>query len=125
MTENPDKIIEYIPSYCSRCGEKLNANEAIMVARKQENILPPIVPQYVEHRSYSCTCPTCGFVTTDELPQHLKANVQYGSQISAWAAYFSIRQYLPYNRIAELMKDCFHLHISAGTIDNMLQSLTE
>ncbi len=44
VTENPDQIIEYIPSYCSRCGEKLNANEAIMVARKQEIILPPIVP---------------------------------------------------------------------------------
>ncbi|HNV95006.1 MAG TPA: hypothetical protein PKG63_00925 [Bacteroidales bacterium] len=44
MTENPDQIIEYIPSYCSLCGEKLNANETIMVARKQEIILPPIVP---------------------------------------------------------------------------------
>ena len=126
MTENPYKIIEYRPCYCKQCGEKLNVNEAIMVAHKQEIVLPPIVPQYIEHRAYSCKCPKCGFVTTsDELPKHLKANVQYGTEVSALLAYLSVRHYLPYNRIAELMSDCFHLHISAGTIDNMLQNLTE
>lgn len=124
MKEIPDEIIEYRPDYCNQCGELLNSKEAIKVSRKQEIILPPIVPQYIEHQSYACTCKTCGFVTTTELPEHLKANIQYGSQISAWVAYLSVRQYMSYERIAEMMRDCFHLPISEGTIDNMLKNLT-
>lgn len=125
MKETPDEIIEYRPDYCNQCGKPLKSEEAIMVSRKQEIVLPPIVPQYVEHQSYACTCKTCGFVTTNELPEHLKASVQYGSQISAWVAYLSVRQYMSYERIAEMMRDCFRLPISEGTIDNMLKHLTK
>ncbi len=125
MKETPDEIIEHRPDYCKQCGKQLKSDEAIMVSRKQEIVLPPIVPQYIEHQSYACTCKTCGFVTITELPEYLKANVQYGSQISAWVAYLSVRQYMSYERIAELMRDCFRLPISEGTIDNMLKNLTD
>ena len=125
MKEKPDKIVEYRPKYCKQCGEELARNEAILGERKQEVELPPIVPQYVEHQSYSCTCKKCGFITTSELPERLQANIQYGQQVSAWVAYLSVRQYMSYERIAELMKDCFHLPISQGTVDNMLKSMTQ
>ena len=125
MKEMPDKIVEHRPDYCNQCGEQLTPNEAIMVSRKQEVVLPPISPQYVEHQSYACTCKTCGFVTTTELPEHLKANVQYSQRVNAWVTYFSVRQYLPYNRITEIMRDCFHLPISEGTIDNILKNMTK
>jgi len=125
MKENPDKVIENRPDFCKQFGEALAPQEATFVSRKQEIVLPPIVPQYIEYQSYACTCSKCGFVTTTELPEHLKANVQYSSQVNAWVAYFSVRQYISYNRIAEIMRDCFHLPISEGTIDNMLKSLTE
>jgi len=125
MKEKPDKIVEYRPKYCKQCGEELVRDEAVLGERKQEVELPPIVPQYVEHQSYSCTCKQCGFITTSELPERLQANIQYGQQVNAWVAYLSVRQYLSYERIAELMKDCFHLPISEGTIDNMLKNLTE
>ena len=100
MKENPDKVIEHRPNFCKQCGEALAIESATLVTRKQEIVLPPIVPQYIEHQSYSCTCSKCGFVTTSELQDHLKANVQYGTQTNAWVAYFSIRQYIPNNRIA-------------------------
>ena len=125
MKETPDEIIKHCPDYCKQCGKFLKSEDAIIVSRNQEIVLPPIVPYYIEHQSYACTCKTCGFVTTAELPEHLKANVQYGSQISAWVAYLSVRQYMSYERIAEMMRDCFHLPISEGTIDNMLKRLTE
>jgi transposase len=125
MKEKPDKIIEYRPEYCKQCGEKLASDECILTSRKQEIELPPIIPQYIEHQSYTCTCKKCGFATTSELPEHLKANVQYGSQINAWVAYLSVRQYISYERIAELMRDCFNIPISQGTIDNMLKNITE
>ena len=125
MKENPDEIVEHRPNFCKHCSATLDADMAQMVSRKQEVVLPPIVPQFVEHQSYSCTCKRCGCVTISELPEHLHANVQYSPQVSAWVAYFSVRQYLPYERISELMNDFFHLPISEGTIDNMLKNLTE
>lgn len=59
MKETPDEIIEHRPDYCKQCGKPLNSDEAIIVSRKQEIVLPPIVPQYIEHQSYACTCKTC------------------------------------------------------------------
>ncbi len=125
MKENPDKVVEYRPNYCKQCGEELATDAATLVSRKQEIELPPINPQYVEHQSYECNCKKCGFVTTCELPERLTANIQYSPQVSAWVAYFSVRQYLSYERISETMKNCFNLPISQGTIDNMLKNLTE
>jgi transposase len=125
MKEPADEVIEHKPGYCKQCGEELSGEEYILTSRKQEIVLPPIMPQYVEHQSYRCTCKKCGFTTESTLPEHLKANVQYGSQISAWVTYLSVRQYLSYERIAELMRDCFNIPISQGTIDNMLKNLSE
>lgn len=125
MKEIPDDVVEHRPNYCKQCGEVLDTSEAVIISRKQEVVLPPIVPQYIEHQSYQCTCKNCGFATTSELPEHIKANVQYSPQVSAWVAYLSVRQYLSYERIAELMRDCLNLPISEGTVDNMLKDLTE
>lgn len=125
MKENPDKTVEYRPHFCKQCGEELETDTAILASRKQEIELPPIIPQYVEHQSYECVCKNCSFITTAELPERLTANVQYSPQVSAWVAYFSVRQYLSYERISETMKNCFNLPLSQGTIDNMLKNLTE
>lgn len=125
MKENPDKVIEHRPNFCKQCGDTLATEDATLVSRRQEIVLPPIVPQYIEHQSYSCTCTKCGCVTISELPDHLKANVQYGPEINALTAYFSVRQYIPYNRIAEMMNHIFNLPLSEGTIDNMLNNLTK
>lgn len=125
MKEDADKIVEYCPNFCRQCGEALASEEATLVTSKQEIELPPIIPQYIEHQSYSCTCKKCGFITISELPERLKANIQYAPQVSAWIAYLSVRQYMSYERIAEFMKDCLNMPISEGTIDNMLRNLTE
>lgn len=125
MMEHPDEVVEYRPNYCKQCGEELSAGEATLVLCKQEIDLPPIVPQYIEHQSYSCRCKKCGCVTICELPERLQTNVQYSPQVSAWVSYFSVRQYMSYERIAETMRDCFHLPISQGTVDNMLRKMTQ
>ena len=125
MKEKADEVVEYRPNYCKQCGEGLIADEATLIERKQEIELPPIIPKYVEHQSYSCTCRKCGFITISELPERLKANIQYAPQVSAWVAYLSVRQYMSYERIAEFMKDWLNMAVSQGTIDNMLKNLTK
>ena len=124
MKEIADEVVEYRPDYCHHCGEGLAIAEATLIARKQEIELPPIIPVYVEHQSYSCTCKKCSTVTISELPAHLKANIQYAPQVSAWVAYLSVRQYMPYQRITEFFRDCLNMPLCQGTIDNMLKELT-
>ncbi len=125
MKENPDEIIEYRPEYCHGCGEKADSQNASLVSRKQEIVIPPIVPQYMEHQSYSCTCAKCGYQTISAMPSHLQANIQYGTGVSAFVGYFSVRQYVSYNRIAETMRDIFNIPMSEGTVHNMLKSLAQ
>lgn len=124
MKEKADEIVEYRPNFCKQCGEELATDQATLVARKQEIELPPIIPHYIEHQSFACTCKRCGAITISELPERLQANIQYGTRVSAWVAYLSVRQYISYERISELMKDCFNMPISEGTIDNMLKTIT-
>ena len=88
-------------------------------------MIPPILPRYVEHQSFGCTCKKCGHETISELPFHLKANIQYGASVSAYVGYFSVRQYLSYTRIAEMMRNIFTIPISEGTVDNMLKMLAQ
>ena len=123
MSEHPDETIEYRPSVCVHCGEILAAEESKFAYRKQEIVIPPIIPKYIEHQSYSCTCKNCGKTTKSETPDHLRANIQYSSDIKALVAYLSVRQYMPYERIAEFVKDLLNLPISEGTIDNFVKDM--
>jgi transposase len=121
MKEIPDEIIEYKPQFCKECGEELTEYDFHFVSRKQEVILPPILPKYIEHQSFSCKCKKCGSTTISELPQNLKARIQYGDNIKALIVYLSVYQYVPYNRIAEFLDDFLKLPISEGTIDTILK----
>jgi len=125
MKEHPDKVIEHRPDYCQCCGEKLDSQTATLVSRKQEIVIPPILPQYVEHQNFACTCKKCGHETISQLPFHLQARVQYGTEVSAYVGYLSVRQYLSYNRIVEMMRDIFNIPMSEGTVDNMLKGLAQ
>lgn len=125
MNEHPDKIIKHRPDYCQSCGEALDSETQVLMSRKQEIVLPPIEPQYVEHQSFGCICNKCGYKTISEMPAHLRANVQYGTEVMAYVGYLSVRQYLSYNRIVEMMRDVFNLPMSEGTVDNMLKGLAQ
>jgi len=125
MVEFPDEIIEYKPQFCKECGEELKEQDFNFVSRRQEVILPPILPKYVEHQSFSCKCSKCGSTIISELPKNLKSKIQYGDNIKSLIVYLSVYQYLPYNRIAVFLNDFLNLPISEGTIDNILKDCAE
>ncbi len=126
MVETPDEIKKHQPDYCSHCGEAFEeGSEFELQKRRQEVVIQPIVPKYIEHQSFSCTCQKCGKKTTSQLPSHLRANVQYGKNIQSLIAYLSVFQYLPSNRIKVYMKDVMGLEMSEGTIYNFLKSMSQ
>lgn len=118
MTETPDEIIDHKPSFCNGCGHTLALGDATQTGRFQEVNIPPIQIKVSEHRYYSCTCSVCGQLTETKAPT--TANIRYGNGVGSMIAYLSTRQYLPYQRMTELLSDMFGLKMSQGTVDNIL-----
>jgi transposase len=125
MSDTPDKIIKYQPSFCNTCGEDLSGQEMTLESKRQEIDIPPIIPIYIEHQSYSCLCPNCTNHTKSELPSHLKANIQYGENIQAIIAYMAIYQLIPAKRLVEFLKDILSLSISQGTVFNVISTMSK
>jgi len=126
MNEKPDEVQKYIPRYCKQCGEEFTGDSIYaLYERKQEVVIPPISPKFIEHQSYRCTCSKCGTQTTSGLPSHLKANIQYGENIQALITYLSVYQYIPSNRIKSYLKDIMNIPISEGTIYNIIKSMSK
>jgi len=124
MSKEPDEIINHTPSYCRECGEAFSATEAELHTRRQEIVIPPIFPKYVEHQSYQCTCGKCGSTTIGQMPDHLRTNIQYGKNVQALITYLSVYQLVPAKRLKQFIKDFANLNISEGTIFNILSSMS-
>lgn len=117
----PDQIINHIPDSCINCGALLDGDLAHHVYSRQViDILPPPPPVVIQHNTFSVPC-SCGCWTQSMFPKHVNAPTQYGPRLRSLINYFSVRQYIPYDRITELLKDCFNICISKGTIANTLR----
>ena len=120
MTATPDQIIDLKSNYCSRCGSSLAAENFVLQARRQVIEIPPIKPVWEEYRVFACTCPNCEQEQIADFPPSVKAPIQYGSSVSAVAAYLSVYQYVPFRRLKKLFGEVFKLEISEGTLVNLL-----
>ena len=124
MSPAPDVITEHIPCFCSSCGLDLSSVASELSSKRQVIDLPVIRPVYTEHRSYHKTCP-CGKRNKASYPAGVNAPVQYGSGVEALVGYLHVRQYLPYNRLGELLKDCYGIALSEGSIDNIIRRFAQ
>lgn len=121
----PDEIIKHEPHFCSHCSGDLINSTAVLNESRQEVILPPITAKYIEHQTFVKTCSHCGHQTKGQFPKNIVAPIQYGENVSALVSYLSVYQYLPYNRIKKLMNDLFDLQVSEGTVNNILNKMTQ
>jgi len=121
FSEKPTKVINHLPDVCGNCGHQLTS-DLKLVKRKQLIDLPPIVPEIIEHRSYSQDC-ECGHCTIAPFPKKIrkiKAPISYGPAVEALISYLSVRQFIPIKRIEEVLNQVFGLAITSGTICNKL-----
>lgn len=122
MVTNPDIIETHCPSYCTCCGEDLSSFPAIFIGKRQVIDIPPIHPIVTEHLIFNKSC-KCGQLNQASFPLGVNAPVSYGENVQAMIAYLSARQYLPVNRLAELLSDLFDLSVSTGGIDHILTKM--
>lgn len=124
MTETPDIIIEHKPQYCNHCGKNITDIEPELITCRQMVDIPPIIPQYTEHRAYRVTC-SCGHQTEASFPTGINAPISYGPNIEASIAYLHTRQYIPFERMSEYFSDVCNLPISQGTICDILERFAQ
>lgn len=120
MSPNPDKVIEHRPDgVCPRCGRVHPEGSYKMIGKRQVIDIPTIKASIVEHQIFQSAC-SCGHVSSVGYPSGVTAPVQYGDNLIALTAYLSSRQYVPYNRLAEMVRSITTISISEGTIYNLL-----
>jgi len=120
----PDSIVEHQPYFCNRCGNDLSIVEGSVVEIRQVIDIPmPVRPMVTEHQSIGKKC-SCGYDCQVEFPKAVRSRVSYGTNIRALVTYLSCVQYIPYNRLTEVLRDCFGVKLSQGTVDNILQDMS-
>jgi hypothetical protein len=125
LVEHPDEIETCMAEVCSRCGQSLVEVEGVLDYVTQEIDLPVIRPICRERRFYKKVC-ACGCSNHSCAPRGKGGNaVTFGDNIRAIAAYLSVVQCVPYQRLQSLFSNLFNIEISQGTLANIIREMLE
>ena len=120
---DPDTIADHYPGACPNCGSGLTPDMATGHGARQVFDLPEPKPLVVtEHRAHRCRCGQCGTEVRASFPDGVTAPVQYGARITAMVVYLQHYQFVPEDRLAELMKDLFGVALVPATVARMSRS---
>jgi transposase len=122
FTERPDHIISHIVKSCSCCGADLSQATTKSFERRQVFDLPrELRVDVYEHRAENKECHECGMNSVASFPDEVRAPVQYGARIQAFAVYLMQAQHIPYNRVRELLSDLLGQPLAHGTLERINQ----
>jgi len=125
MVSVPDSIITHQSDYCTRCGNSLfQVVGSVSEVRQLFDIPMPIRPIVTEHRVVEKQC-SCGQCCKAEFPDAVRSRVSYGINIRTLVTYLSCTQSIPYKRMTEVLRDCFGVELSQGTVDNILNDMSD
>lgn len=123
-TDTPDETEDHLAEVCPHCGAVIPKDaeqvctmttQMIEVGRVSE---PPVVS---EHNRYTAVCPRCHKKAHGKLPTGKSTKTCYGPKVQAVVVYLYAVHSMPYNRIAEFMRDVFSIEsFSEGTVKNIL-----
>ena len=123
MTANPDEIIDHHSCFCPRCGTDVSELPVEVSQTRQVIDIPAIKQIVTEHRVYRHQC-TCGHVFESDFPDGVDWPVSYGKNMESLIGYLNVRQYLPFKRLQEMMRDVFGVSISEGGLHYLLNRLS-
>ncbi|MGH2643460.1 MAG: IS66 family transposase [Chitinophagaceae bacterium] len=122
--DKPDQLIEHSPSVCPDCGRDLTFIQG--ETDQTHQVIDSTVPSriLINHTTLMKPC-SCGKCNKGIFPPGTEGVVNYGNNLRALMVNLSVRQYMPYNRIVEFLEDIFKIHLSEGTIANLLTQFTK
>ena len=106
MVEQPDHTVSHAVNQCKGCGSSLTGQTPDRVERRQVFDLPEPKLEVTEHQAEIKTC-ACGCINRAAFPPEVTAPVQYGLRVKSVAVYLKEYQLLPFERLAEIMRDLF------------------
>lgn len=121
LAETADTHEDHLPAHCQYCGLSFGEDAVGDVIGEYDEIdLPEVKPIIRRHRRMSCTCSTCGKVTSAPVPQAAQGT-PFGRRIHALALYLKSNQLFSYQRLQGVFADLFGLNISQGALMNMFK----
>lgn len=122
--ENVTGVERWYPAaVCPQCGKPLDMDAATVCARRQVVDIPlPIAAEVFDHLQMQVKC-SCGHCCKGQFPENVNAPVSYGPNIMAMTSYLSTYQNVPFKRLTHLYETIFGLHISEGSVSNMLNAM--
>ena len=117
-SDTPDHIINHEPpSHCDTCGR---IPEAHGFEARQVFELPRVKLEVTGHRAWFARC-SCGRRHQAEFPEPLKAAVQYGPRLKAFAVYLHHHHMVPVERTADILESLCGVRPSGGTVLNFVE----
>lgn len=118
-TDAPDQEIEHAVEKCTACGKDL-AN----IPGEREHIHQVVdvaIPKriLINHTTITKYC-SCGRCNKASFPPGAEGPVNFGNRLRGLIANLFARQYMPYKRTVEFVGDIFGIHMSEGTVTNLL-----
>jgi hypothetical protein len=123
-SETPSATEEHKVRICPHCGAVI-PDDAPQTCTKIVQIIDitgPMQPcSITEHKYYTAVCPNCHGKVKAESVTGVCRKVMYGPDLQTMVVYLSVVHSIPYNRIAEIMRDVFMVTtFSEGSVKNIL-----
>jgi len=112
----PDEVKTIELTTCPDCGMNLSGIEKKESEKRQVFDLPEPKLFITEYRNQKCTCPNCQTVKYSSFPEFVKAPVQYGKGVKAYAVLLNVVYKIPVMKISRLFGDLFKYPINVSTI---------
>ncbi len=124
QSENVTYTERWFPAaVCPECGKPLDMDSATVCAARQVVDIPlPIAAEVIEHLQMRVKC-ACGHCCKGQFPETVNAPTSFGPNITALVSYLSTYQNVPFKRLTHLLETIFGLHVSEGSVSNMLNSM--
>jgi transposase len=119
-------VFEHRAETCPECQAALAADlpDTGELVRQQVWYLPDIQPAVVEHRYHEVTCPQCGAQVQAARPVEVPPGA-FGPEVVALIGLLHGRFRLSVREVVVLLRDVFHLPISAGAVIHVCQVLSK
>lgn len=123
--DSVDSFIEMPLDKCPDCGEDLSGVSGTEKMTRQMIDISFPAPVVTQYSVLEKLCPNCGHVVSSEFPECVNGDVSYGPNVQALVVYLCEEHAVSYQRIKKLMSDMFHIEMSEGTINNIVQRMTK
>jgi transposase len=118
MVDDPDHIEKCkLETENCHCGRSLTDKTAIGYEKRQVFDIPKPRLEVTEYQAEIIAC-DCGARHVAPFPDDVTAPVQYGRRIKSQIIYFMNYQFIPYDRMGEIIYDLYGQNISLGTLFN-------